>query len=79
MRNYKILSLSSRGLKVLAWISLVLGILSAAIAFLEVNQSGVPLWIGVITLLSGVMYFFVFFVGAEVIKLLLDIHKKVVS
>jgi len=79
MRNYKVLSLSSGGLKALAWISLVLGIISAAIAFLEVNKSGAPLWIGVVSLLSGVMYFFVFFIGAEVIKLLLDIHRKVFS
>lgn len=78
MENYRILPIASVVLQVLAWIGLVLGVISAAIAFLGIDKSA-PTWMGIISLIAGSMYFFLFIVGSEAIKLLLDIHKKVSS
>ncbi len=75
--NYKILPIASKVFKTLAWIGLVLGGTSAVIVFSGMDNSGTPRWMGGITLIAGAVYFFVFFVVAEVIKLLLDMNARI--
>ncbi len=75
--NYKMLPIASKVFKTLAWVGLVLGGISAVIIFSGMDNSGTPRWMGGITLISGAVYFFVFFVVAEVIKLLLDMNARI--
>jgi hypothetical protein len=75
--NYRMLSIASTVFKVLAWIGLVLGIISAVVIFLGVDDSGTPRWMGAITLIAGAMYFFIFFIMAEVMRLLLDMNERI--
>jgi len=75
--NYKILPIASVVFKTLAWIGLVLGVISALIIFIGMDESGTPRWMGGITLIAGAVYFFVFFVAAEMIHLLLDMNARI--
>lgn len=76
-KNYKILDVSSIVFKVLSWVSLVVGVVSAIIIFIGGGTPEAPRSTGFIGLLLGVVYFFIFLVTAEVITLLLEIRSKV--
>lgn len=76
-KNYKLLEVSSIVFKVLSWVSLVVGIVSAIIIFIGGGTPEAPRSTGFIGLLLGVVYFFIFLVTAEVITLLLEIRSKV--
>jgi len=75
--NYKILPVASVVFKTLAWIGLVLGIISALMIFIGMDDSGTPRWMGAVTLIAGAVYFFVFFVAAEGIHLLLNMNERI--
>ena len=76
-KNYKLLEVSSTVFKVLSWVSLVVGIVSAIVIFVGGGTPEAPRSTGFIGLLLGVVYFFIFLVTAEVITLLLEIRSKV--
>lgn len=76
-KSYKLLEVSSTVFKVLSWVSLVVGIVSAIVIFVGGGTPEAPRSTGFIGLLLGVVYFFIFLVTAEVITLLLEIRSKV--
>ena len=76
--NYKLLPIASMVFKVLAWISLGLGILSCVLIFTG-GENAVPRPMGIISLITGAVYCFVFMVGAEVVTLVLGMEKKMGS
>ena len=76
-KSYKFLGISAIIFKVLAWVSGVVGIISAIVIFIGGGTPEAPRMTGFVGLLLGLVYFFIFFTGAEVITLLLDIHNKV--
>ena len=75
--KYKVLSIASPVFKTLAWTGLVLGVVSAGIILSGMDDSGAPRWMGVITLIAGAVYFFIFFVASEIIHLLLDMNERI--
>ena len=75
--NYKMLPIASKVFKTLAWIGLVLGVISAVIIFSGMDEFGTPRWMGGVTLIAGAVYFFVFFAVAEMIRLLLDMNERI--
>ena len=77
MTPSKFLGLSSKIFKVLSWVSVVLGVISAIVIFVGGGTPDAPRLTGFIGLLLGVVYFFIFYTASEVIALLLDIHSKV--
>ena len=76
-KKYKLLEISSIIFKVLAWVSLAIGIVAAIVIFIGGGTPEAPRTTGFIGLLLGVVYFFIFLVTAEVITLLLEIRLKV--
>ena len=76
-KKYKLLEISSIIFKVLAWVSLAIGIVAAIVIFIGGGTPEAPRTTGFIGLLLGVVYFFIFLVTAEVIALLLEIRSKV--
>jgi len=75
-KNYKFLGISAIIFKVLAWLSGVIGIISAIVIFIGGGTPEAPRMTGFIGLLLGLVYFFIFFTAAEVIALLLDLRNK---
>ncbi|MBI5144611.1 MAG: hypothetical protein HZA27_00310 [Candidatus Omnitrophica bacterium] len=75
--DYKVLPIASGIFKVLAWIGLSLGTLSCFIILLGGGAPETPRWMGLVTLIVGVLYFFFFMVASEGVKLLLEIKDKI--
>ena len=76
-KNYKLLEVSTIIFKVLAWVSLAVGIVASIVIFVGGGTPEAPRVTGFIGILLGVVYFFMFLVTAEIIALLLDIKSKV--
>ena len=76
-KKYKLLEISSFVFKVLSWVSLAVGIVTAIVIFVGGGTPEAPRATGFIGLLLGIVYFFIFLVTAEVITLLLEIRSKV--
>jgi len=72
----KFLELSSKIFKVLAWVSVAVGVVSALVIFIGGGTPDAPRSTGFVGLLLGVVYFFLFTVASEVIALLLDMRSK---
>ena len=77
MTSCKFLKLSSTIFKVLSWVSVAVGVISAIVIFVGGGTPDAPRSTGFIGLLLGVIYFFIFYTASEMIALLLDIHSKV--
>ena len=75
--DYKVLPIAPKVFKVLAWIGLVLGVISALIILAGMAAPETPRWMGLITLIVGVVYFFIFTVAAEMVSLLLDMNARI--
>ncbi len=75
-KSYKFLGISATIFKVLAWVSLVVGIIAGIVIFIGGGTPEAPRTTGFIGILLGIVYFFIFFTASEVIKLLLDIRSK---
>ncbi|RJP29181.1 MAG: hypothetical protein C4533_05120 [Candidatus Omnitrophota bacterium] len=75
--DYKVLSIAPKVFKTLAWIGLVLGVISALIIFAGMATPETPRWMGLVTLIVGAIYFFIFTVAAEVVDLLLDMNARI--
>ena len=75
--NYKVLPIAPLIFKSLAWLGLSLGIISALVIFIGMAMPETPRWMGLITLIIGAVYFFVFTVVAEVVSLLLDMNARI--
>jgi hypothetical protein len=75
--DYKMLSIAPKIFKVLAWIGAALGLISALIILAGMSTPETPRWMGLITLIVGVVYFFIFTVVAEVVSLLLDMNARI--
>jgi hypothetical protein len=76
-KKYKVLEIGSIVFKVLSWASLVIGIVAAIVIFIGGGTPEAPRATGLIGILLGVVYFFIFLVTAEIITLLLEIRSKV--
>jgi len=75
--NYKVLPIAPLMFKGLAWLGLSLGIISALVIFVGMGMPETPRWTGIVTLVFGAIYFFVFTVVAEVVSLLLDMDARI--
>lgn len=75
--DYKVLPMAPKVFKTLAWIGLALGIISAMIIFTGISSPETPRWMGLVTLIVGAVYFFIFTVAAEVVNLLLDMNSRI--
>lgn len=75
-RSHKFLSVSCTIFKVLAWVSVALGVISAIVIFIGGGTPDAPRSTGFVGLLLGAVYFFIFFTASEVIAVLLEIRNK---
>lgn len=76
-KDYKFLKIGVTIFKVLAWVSVAVGVISAVVIFIGGGTPEAPRATGFIGLLLGVVYFFIFTVASEVIALLLDISNRI--
>jgi len=76
-KDYKFLKIGVTIFKVLAWVSVAVGVISAVVIFIGGGTSEAPRATGFVGLLLGVVYFFIFTVASEVIALLLDISNRI--
>ncbi len=74
--SYKFLRIGATVFKVLAWVSIALGAISAVIIFIGGGAPEAPRVTGFLGILVGMIYFFVSFTLSEIITLLLDIRCK---
>ena len=77
MDTYKFLKLASTIFKVLSWVSLAVGVISAIVIFVGGGTPDAPRTTGFVGLLLGLVYLFIFLTASEVITLLLDIRSKI--
>lgn len=75
-KTCKFLKISSIVFKVLAWVSIALGSISAIVIFIGGGTPDAPRSTGFVGILLGIVYFFISFTASQVIVLLLDIHSK---
>lgn len=75
-KDYKFLKIGSVIFKVMAWVSVVVGVISAIVIFIGGGTPEAPRITGFVGLLLGLVYFFIFFIASEVIALLLDVRNK---
>ena len=75
--NYRVLPIAPVVFRTLAWISILLGLISALIIFTGATVPESPRWMGFVSLVLGVLYGFVFLVVGEAVELLLDINSRV--
>ncbi|MGA2775346.1 MAG: hypothetical protein ABSE81_04735 [Candidatus Omnitrophota bacterium] len=75
--DYKVLPVASKVFKVLAYIGAVLGVISALIIFAGMGTPETPRWMGLVTLIVGAVYFFIFTVAGEIVDLLLDMNARI--
>lgn len=75
-KNYKVLEVSVIVFKVLSWVSLAVGTVAAIVIFVGGGTPEAPRATGFLGLLLGIVYFFLFIVSAEIIKLLLEVRSK---
>ncbi|NQT75978.1 MAG: hypothetical protein HQ566_05595 [Candidatus Omnitrophica bacterium] len=76
-KTCKFLGISVIIFKVLAWVSVVVGVISAIVIFIGGGTPEAPRLTGFVGLLLGVVYYFIFFTASGVISVLLDIRSKV--
>lgn len=76
-KKYKFLKVGSIIFKVLAWVALALGIISCVVIFIGGGTPEAPKFTGLIGLLLGAIYFFLFHVAGCVIRILLDIKEEI--
>jgi len=76
-KSYKFLGTSAIIFKVLAWVSVVVGVISAIVIFVGGGTPEAPRSTGFLGLILGLVYYFIFFTASEVIVLLLELRNKV--
>lgn len=76
-QDYKVLPVAPKVFKVLAWIGLTLGVISALVIFAGIGMPETPRWMGIITLIVGALYCFIFMAVSEGIRLLLDMNDRI--
>ena len=77
MDNQKFLQIGSVIFKVLAWISVAVGVISAVVIFIGGGTPEAPRTTGFVGLLLGLVYFFLFFTASCLISVVLEIKEKV--
>ena len=75
--DYKVLPIAPKVFKALAWIGGGLGVISALMIFAGMGMPETPHWMGLVTLVVGAVYFFVFTVASEIVSLLLDMNSRI--
>jgi len=75
--DYKVLPVAPVVFKVLAGIGAILGVVSCIVILVGGGTPETPRWMGIIVLVVGTVYFFIFMVASEVVKLLLDINQRI--
>lgn len=76
MPGYKFLKASGFAFKVLGWVSLALGIIAGIVILIGGGTPEAPRLTGLVGIALGIIYWFIFYTGGEVIKVLLDIRGK---
>jgi hypothetical protein len=76
MDKYKFLEIGAKVFKVLSWVSLAVGVVAGITIFIGGGTPDAPRLTGFVGILLGVVYFFIFFIASEIIKLLLEINDK---
>lgn len=76
-KNYRVLPIAPVVFKALALIGVLLGCISALIIFVGGATPETPRWMGVVTLIVGLLYGVVFLVVSEGIELLLDVNSRI--
>ena len=76
-KDYKFLKIGVTIFKVLAWVSVAVGVISALVIFIGGGTPEAPRATGFIGLLLGMVYFFIFTIASEAIALLLDISNRI--
>lgn len=76
-QEYKVLRKSPAVFTVFAWIALALGAISAVIIISGISLSESPRWTGIVTLVVGAVYFLIFTVISQGIRLLLDMNDRI--
>jgi uncharacterized membrane protein (DUF2068 family) len=74
--EYKMLHIAPAIFKLLAWASLSLGIISTITFVSGGGLPQTPRWMGFLTLIMGAIYFFIFMVVSDAVRLLLDIRSR---
>lgn len=77
MEGYRLLKISPLVLKILAWVSLALGVVSAIMIIVGGGTPDIPRAMSVLSLVVGILYWFFLMVGAEAILALLAIKDSV--
>ncbi len=75
--DYKVLPIAPKVFKGLAWVGAALGVISALIIFAGMGMPETPRWMGLVTLIVGALYCFIFMVVSEGIRLLLDMNDRI--
>jgi hypothetical protein len=70
------LTVSSVIFKILAWLGVILGIISCIAILIKGGTPQVPRWMGFVSLVVWLIYFFIFMSASEIIKLLLEIRSR---
>lgn len=77
MDNYKILRAAPVVFKVLAGIGISMGLISCIAIIISGGTPQTPRWMGIVSLVAGVVYSFFFMVAADGIKVLLEIKDRI--
>lgn len=77
MEAYRMLRLSPLILKILGWVSLALGVVSAVMIIVGGGTPDVPRVMSALSLVVGVLYWFFLFVGAQLISAILEIRDSI--
>jgi fatty acid desaturase len=76
-KSYKLLSIGKVLFVILAWVALALGLIACIVILIGGGTPEVPRLLGLVWLLTGILYFFFFFVVSQIIAILLDIKEAV--
>lgn len=74
--EYKMLSAAPFIFKILSWMAAAFGVVSGVIVLSGGILPELPQWMGLLLLITGAFYFFIFAVVSEVINLLREIRDK---
>jgi len=79
MEKYKFLKVSAVVFKVLAWVSLIIGVIAGIVIFIGGGTPEAPRNTGFVGILLGIVYLFIFYTASEVISLLIEIGTKLLE
>lgn len=76
MEQHKFLRTAQVIFKVFAWLSAALGLISGLVIIIGGGTAEAPRPVGLVALLFGILYFFIFYSVGAIIRLLFEIDGK---